>query len=253
MRLDLTLDFRLDSKNGDPDTNSKSLKWHHQHIWSKQLPNGDFFSLELAPKPGYLTYRSPKEVFYLTSDSISHSYANRKRYLNSILAEIPKKMIESFQSTNATFGGYIIFPGNRIQGKQTINAARGCKKAIDDRFDLTLECIRRLYLSQLSPLSEVLDRYKSFFDLFVDFKGYVNFFYLNDLVSDDYRSVKLLLGKGDPFALSPLPKSASEYLVYRENAMNFINLRSVRIEREIMSSTRFVWTDEDNITIIRKD
>jgi len=35
-------------------------------------------------------------------------------------------------------GGMIVFPGNRIDGKMTINGARGCYRKISDRFDLTL-------------------------------------------------------------------------------------------------------------------
>lgn len=45
-----------------------------------------------------------------------------------------------------------------------------------DRFDLTLECIRRHYLGQRSPLGETLARYRDFFALFEDFSGYVEFF-----------------------------------------------------------------------------
>ena len=36
-------------------------------------------------------------------------------------------------------GGMMVFPGNRIDGKQTINGARGFNRKIADGFDLTLE------------------------------------------------------------------------------------------------------------------
>jgi len=35
----------------------------------------------------------------------------------------------------------------------------------------------------------VLDRYVDFFGLFESFQGYVEFFLLQDLVTDDYRTV----------------------------------------------------------------
>jgi hypothetical protein len=38
---------------------------------------------------------------------------------------------------------------------------------------LTLECIRRHYLDEPSPLSDTLARYADFFGLFGDFAGYV--------------------------------------------------------------------------------
>ena len=40
---------------------------------------------------------------------------------------------------------------------------------IADPFDLTLECIRRHYLGETSPLAETLRRYEQFFALFEDF------------------------------------------------------------------------------------
>ena len=48
-------------------------------------------------------------------------------------------------------------------------------------FDLTLECIRLFYENKESPLSFVFQRYIEFFNLFCDFKGYVDFFLLQDL------------------------------------------------------------------------
>ena len=65
-----------------------------------------------------------------------------------------------------TIPGFILFPGNQINGKVTMNAARGFNARICDRFDLTLECIRRYYAKIDSPLHEVISRYSNFFDLF---------------------------------------------------------------------------------------
>ena len=47
---------------------------------------------------------------------------------------------------------------------------------INDRFDLTLECIRRYYLNEDSPLKETFIRYSDFL-LFKNFKGYIDFFF----------------------------------------------------------------------------
>ena len=51
----------------------------------------------------------------------------------------------------------------------TINGARGTNGKIKDRFDLTLECIKRFYQNDKSPLTETLNRYKSFFQLFYNY------------------------------------------------------------------------------------
>ena len=60
----------------------------------------------------------------------------------------------------------------------TINAASGVNSKIQDRFDLTLECIRRFYAQEESPLKVTLERDISFFNLFQDFKVYVDFFFI---------------------------------------------------------------------------
>lgn len=77
----------------------------------------------------------------------------------------------------------MLFPGNRINGKMTINGARGFHPQIKDRFDLTVECIRRHYLKEANPLSKTLERYADYFRLFDDFQGFVDFFLLQDLVT----------------------------------------------------------------------
>jgi len=64
--------------------------------------------------------------------------------------------------------------------------------------------------------------------LLCDFKGYVDFFLLQDLVSSNYSSVKYHLQHSD-FKEPPLPKSLNEYLEYRENSINFVKARGQRM------------------------
>ena len=52
---------------------------------------------------------------------------------------------------------------------------------IKDRFDLTVECIRRHYCGKPSPLNDTLARYADFFGLFGGFQGYVEHFLLPGL------------------------------------------------------------------------
>ena len=97
----------------------------------------------------------------------------------------------------------------------TINGARGFHPRIKDRFDLTLECIRRHYLDEPSPLSDTLARYADFFGLFGDFAGYVDFFHLQDLVNEVTSTVKFFMPFED-FTASPLPGTLDVYgYVYR--------------------------------------
>ena len=96
-----------------------------------------------------------------------------------------KAYYEEFIRGAYTIGGAIIFPKHR----GSMNQNRGTNKLISDRWDLTMECIRRYYAGEDSPLSDTLERDRYFFDLFVDFKGYTEFFFLQDCVSEDYSEV----------------------------------------------------------------
>ena len=111
----------------------------------------------------------------------------------------------------------------------TINGSRGINKKIKDRFDLTLECIRRFYLNEFSPLKDTLNRYKTFFKLFDNFKGYVNFFLLQDLVLNNYSTINFFLPFNN-FEDKPVPNNLEQYKAYRVNMIEFINKRSERIK-----------------------
>jgi len=134
-----------------------------------------------------------------------------------------------FYDLACTVGTYVLFPGNRINNKQTINQARGINKSINDRFDLTLECIRMYYKNETSPLHEVIKRYDDFFALFSDFKGYCEFFLLQDLVNDDYTKVDFFL-PFEGFVSNPIPRDLEEYTMYMRNNIDFIKKRNQRID-----------------------
>ena len=135
---------------------------------------------------------------------------------------------EAFRALGYTMGGMIIFPANRIDGKSTINGARGFNHLIKDRIDLTLECIRRYYNNEISPLSEVLNRYGDFFGLFGNFQGYIEFFLLQDLVNKEFSSIRFFMPFED-FKTAAVPKTIDSYHAYKELTIKFINERNQRI------------------------
>jgi len=124
----------------------------------------------------------------------------------------------------------LVFPGNKVDGKATINGARGFNRLICDRLDLTMECIRRHYLGEYSPLAETLERYRDFFELFQGFRGYAEFFLLQDLVTDDASEVRFFTDGFQGFSELPLPRDTFEYRTYMERSMAFINARNIRIQ-----------------------
>ena len=231
--IDIDYVFSRDTPaNKDPDAHSPTLKAYHKLLWSKPLPNGRCFQLTDTYPRTYLYHKSDLGEFFLNSDAITHSYKNT-RELAQVLEEVPVDEVDSLYNYGSTIGAYIIFPGNKIDNKMTINGARGCHPRIRDRFDITLECIRLYYLSIDNPLASVLQRYDDFFSLFVNFQGYVDFFLLEDLVADDYSTVRFHI-PWECFEDSPLPRSKEEYLEYKENTLKFIRSRAKRMENSLL-------------------
>jgi hypothetical protein len=219
--------YGLGAGTTDPDSESKTLQEYHRIIYSKKLPNGKQLELQKGiDSYHYLTW----ENFRFGSDSIiaSFRYHRYKWMLQQIEASLPnyKEYIVTYLRKSYTLGGEIIFP-KRMWG---INQTRGWKKLISDRFDLTLECIRRFYKKKPSLLTETIEKDINFFNLFIDFKGYVDFFFLQDLVTSDYEKVNLWLENED-FKLSPLPQTVDEYLCFISKELEFVKKRNSRIEK----------------------
>ena len=226
--IDITFDVYSDTSKGrDPDSHSATLRRYHMELWSKPLPDGTPFILSDRRSGDYLLHNSPRGEFCLSSDSIGHTY----RYVKAmarIVNLLPEDELDRFYSVCSTVGAYIVFPARMINGRITINAARGLNRKIRDRFDLTLECIRLHYLGQESPLSAVLARYDNFFGLFECFRGYVDFFLLQDLVSLDGTSINFFL-PFEGFESLPLPSDVNGYRSYRDNMVAFVTARNWRI------------------------
>lgn len=225
--IDITFDFRSDARGKDPDSHSPTLRRYHRLLWSKPLPDGTLFTLEDLGSKGYLRHRSLYGEYLLSSDTVLRTFSNHKK-MSHIIAEIPESEREDALHRGYTIGGMILFPGVKIDGKQTINQARGMNARIQDRFDLTLECIRRHYVDGSSPLQQDLARNAAFFSLFQDFRMYVDFFLLQDLVTPDYSAVRFWSPSLD-FKTSPLPLDIDAYRSYRDKMLGWIDSRNRRI------------------------
>ncbi len=226
MEIDTSFDFRSDSPAGDPDKYSPTLHRYHQLLWSKRLPTGAEFGLVDGRPRNYLVHRSDLGVFFLSSDAVIATLRKRAR---GLVEQRPPAEVEEFQAIGYTIGGMMLFPSNRVDGHATINVARGWNRKISDRFDLTLECIRRHYRGEQSPLSETLARYGDFFDLFGDFAGYVSHFLLQDLVTEDAARLKFFM-PFDDFESPAVPRDIETYLEYRRRSIEFVRARNRRID-----------------------
>jgi len=207
--VDTTFDLRAEADGRDPDTYSKTLRAYHQVLWSKPLPSGASFTLDVR-----LRHESALGSFRLSSDTIVATYARwmGPPRLLKVISAVPPEEVATFNRCASTVGAFLVFPLPTRSGAaraQSINQGRGIHRGIRDRFDLTLECIRRHYLDLRSPLEEVLGRHRDFFQLFGDFHGYVDHFLLNDLVASDTGAVTFLK-TFDDFAGDPLPCGSTE-------------------------------------------
>ncbi|MBE4719853.1 DUF6994 family protein [Pseudarthrobacter sp. AB1] len=225
--VDTSFEYHSDTPPGkDPDRYSPTLRRHHQLLWSKELPSGEFF--DLAPEPkSYLAHRSHLGEFRLSSDAIT---TRLQKQAASLISSIPKDDIPPYRGYTA--GSALVFPGIQIGGQQVINQARGCHPLIADRFDLTLECIRRHYLGvEPNPLSDALNRYKDFFALFNTFDGYVKFFLLQDLVEEDGVTIKYFHDFKN-FTTPAVQQDKDQYLDYLRRKNNFITARNATIDAQ---------------------
>ncbi len=236
LTINTEFDFRVDSSEKDPDAYSPTLRRYHKYLWSKSLPVGAQFDLVDTTPGVYLHHRSNIGEFFLASDSVIQTFT-RWISVRSITTQLPDADHEAFMTIAYTIGGMIVFPGNMIDGKQTINGARGFNSRIADRMDLTLECIRSQYLGESSLLGATLARYRDFFALFSDFRGYVDFFLLQDLVTEDYSAIKFFMPFNE-FRPPSVPTDVDTYLEYRRLSIEFVQARNGRMRGENMGTAR---------------
>ncbi len=222
--FDVEYDFRLDSHCGDPDTDSPKLYELHSILWNREFPNREVLKLNVLYKSYGRLILKTNLTDNLSSDRMCPHLIGKYNGRFDNWLNVSEK--EKFQQKVRTIGGHIIFPAHRKNGF-TINQSRGINRKISDRFDLTLECIRRFYNDEDSPLKSTLDRYSDFFRIFDDFTGYVKFFLLQDFVNRE-ENVEFTL-PFDDFHRSALPLNKKEYISYMNLTIEQIDKRNVRI------------------------
>ena len=172
-------------------------------------------------------HKSDLGEFFLSSDSVIATFSYWQSTAGMI-SQLPKADVEEFEAIGYTIGGMMVFPSNKVDNKWTINMARGMDRRIADRMDLTLECVRRYYAGDtLTPLGATLKRYPGFLALFEDFRGYVEFFLLQDLVNVN-DGVEFFT-PFDDFASSGVPLDIAAYISFRCASMTFVEARNKRI------------------------
>ena len=239
--LDFDFDYRLDSgidpKTGeyrDPDTYSRKLKEDSSILWAKVLPNKKYGRLNLEIIRNVIRGDANGVSFNFSPDSITNCYSRWEKTKCLRDNDEIKSLLGQYDKIDYRISSSIIFPVQDDNGSSnwTINKARGCLRKIADRIDFTLECIRLYYLDKNAntPLKKCLNRYDRFFDLFGDFENYVKFFYLDDLVTPNYKNV--ISFTGDFNFDHPLPTSEN-YAFFIEKTIEFLKKRTERIKKDL--------------------
>jgi hypothetical protein len=223
---------------GDPDRDCPRLYQWHLALWGRPVLGVAPFTLEVTSGSscGIRLRSGDSDEFYLSSDGIIPTWSTSgwtKRITPDVVAEIAEDA-DDFYRIACTIGGYIVFPLNRTgQTGHSINQSRGMHPQIADRFDITLECIRRHYgePEAENPLGARLAYYADYFALFGDFDTYVRFFVLDDLVTQNRDAVtSLMTGETiTEFSSPAFARSATDYAQYRERTIAFVNARNARI------------------------
>lgn len=227
-------------EGADADKWSPLLRDAHRRLWSKHLPTGE--TLDLTAD---LTVEGPgsSRGLRLSSDTIASTHRNyRHRQIDVLWDALPAMEQRRYDRAFYAIGGFIVFPCH----PNSMNQRRGTCGQIDDRFDLTLECIRLYYegvtASDRNPLGDVLLVDSAFFDLFgrgvEGFITYVDFFCLGDLVRDGkIRWFDDVNADEWDFASSPLPSRPDTYIKYLDNVLSFVGCRNKTIAAAVAAAS----------------
>ena len=249
----------------DPDACSERLYEFHGVLWEKQRKQTEFLNLnipQIVICQKSIWFKLNNKNIALGSDSIMNIYWHRTSgNMPEIMKKISqtksnyKEFIKEYLKKANTIGGFVLF----TRHNNSINQQRG-KRPIDDRFDLTLECIRRayqyrdFYREDNNPLFGLSEEDKKFFRMFGSFENYAKFFCLNksydgkhNWVTEDCSAVydlmsengeKTLLKEGWPEKILPCDYTSEEekvakWWIFYRNIMNRLDARNEQIKEVI--------------------
>jgi hypothetical protein len=238
-----SFDYKSDSPartKPDTDRDSPRLRLDNELLWTKELRSVVRFAPTAPParRDGYLIFTDTSGVrHWYGSDAITNSYTGwlRPRSLVEAIAGLNEDQRSRYLNPPYTIGSAMIWPV-RSKDRPTMSTARGLRRSVADRMDLTLECIRRHYAGEPeSPLADVINAYADFFALFDGFTEFVEFFHFQDLVTPDCEEVRFYLPFNN-FKRSGTPATTEEYVTYREATLEFIAARKRRMAKWVMEN-----------------
>jgi len=222
-------------RGSNPNTDSETLRKYHRLLWNRELPNGQLMELEWGGSDNRLFLWNGMKFAseYLTTAFIGRwSDSPFQGVLDAVVDSTPdyRSYVEGYLHDFNTIGGFVILPVQLI-GLRRVFTMKS-RKPLHGRWDLMLECIRRHYAGEDNLLSDACRRDIEFLNLFVDFEGYVQFFYLQDCLDSATGKVKFWIGDGD-LRNDTLPRDVEEYRKWIEAQREFVKARNIRIEKAL--------------------
>ena len=108
--IDITFDFRSDSRGKDPDAYSPTLNACHRALWSKKFPNGEVMELKSEKAPFALRWKD----FWFTSDTIivEMTHLKNKKVIDQVRERFSDfdKWCEHLLRRSYSIGSMVIFP-----------------------------------------------------------------------------------------------------------------------------------------------
>jgi hypothetical protein len=199
--LDSGTSYFRDGKYKDVDAASPRLYCCHELLWSGELPNGENLRLVFCRESdNRFMLKDENFPLPLTSDTISRSHSKLDNLLQS--GVISKEEANGYLRASRSIGSFLIWPirGDKGNPWNTVNIVRA--RTVNDRIDLTLWHLKNCYeknwgederdeLGKPIGLYKTFKLYRSWFELFKTFKGFVDFFHLQDFVNEGDYSVQL--------------------------------------------------------------
>ena len=179
--------------------------------------------------PGvYLHHRSDLGDFQLSSDAVIATFI-RYAATARVIGQVPQAEHDEFDRLGYTMGGMMVFPGNKVDGKLTLNAARGFNRKISDGWtspwsasDATTGT-RTARSARTSAVRRLLRPVRGL-------PGLRRLLPAADLASADYETVRFFMPFND-FDPAVIPRDLHTYLEFRRLSIEFTEARNRRIDQ----------------------
>lgn len=233
MALPLLFDRNQNLKAGlseaqDPADFSAKLAQYQILLYTKPLPSGGFLKLR-ANKFNQVEAELPSgESILLTSMPLIHQ-ACFEADNHELLSKLPQSQVDIMLRTLVTSGNYMLIPAQPLNGYRLDDFRKNPR--IGNRIDLYLECVRRQYAGEPSPLDDILNPFKPWFELFLSFKQFVEFFYLGNLYDPKLKKIHFFKTFDPDFPINLDPETGSSSMLVLSHSVIFAGSRGQAQEK----------------------